>query len=72
MVRDYRKEYDDYHGTEAQKKRRARRNKDNARLNPGPGMEVDHPDAKRKGSGLGKRAVVIGKTANRKKQPKRT
>jgi len=72
MVRDYRKEYDDYHGSKEQKERRTQRNKDNARLNPGPGMEVHHPNAKRKGKSLGKKAVVIGKTANRKKQPKRT
>ena len=71
MARDYRKEYDDYHGTAEQKKRRAQRNKDNARLDPSPGTEVHHPNAKRKGKSLGKKAVVIGKTANRKMQPKR-
>ena len=71
MARDYRKEYDDYHGTPEQKKRRAQRNKDNKRLKPGPGKEVHHPNAKRKGKSLGKKAVVMNKTKNRKIQPKR-
>jgi hypothetical protein len=49
MTRDYRKEYDDYHGTEAQKKRRAARNKArrmmerNGRVKQGDSSrEVDH------------------------------
>lgn len=48
MTRDYRKEYDDYHGTEAQKKRRAARNKarrmmeQRGRIKKGDPREVDH------------------------------
>lgn len=76
--RDYEKEYKEYHGTEEQKKRRAERNKDRRaaerRLGKAAlrGKEVDHVDAPRKGS-LAKSATrVISKTANRKKQPKRS
>lgn len=69
--RNYRKEYDEYHGTAEQKKRRAQRNRDHAKLDPPPGKEVHHPNAKRKGKTLGKKAVVMSKTENRKRQPKR-
>jgi hypothetical protein len=50
MDRNYRKEYDDYQGTEEQKKRRAARNKarrrleDEGRVQKGDGKEVDHRD----------------------------
>jgi hypothetical protein len=46
--RDYRREYDTFHATEAQKKRRAARNKarrmmeKNGRVSKGDGKEVDH------------------------------
>lgn len=69
--RDYRREYDEYHAKPEQKKRRAQRNRDHARLDPPPGKEVHHPNAKRKGKSLGKGAVVMDKTKNRKIQPKR-
>lgn len=78
MARDYRKEYDDYHGTEEQKKRRAQRNKDRrkaqraGRVSKGDGKEVHHPDAKRKGKSLGSRTRVVKKSTNRKDQPKRS
>jgi hypothetical protein len=48
--RDYDKEYDDYHGTPAQKKRRAARNKARrflereGRVRKGDGKDVDHKD----------------------------
>ena len=48
--RDYRKEYDDYHGTPEQRKRRASRNKARrfmeakGRVAKGDGKEVDHKD----------------------------
>jgi hypothetical protein len=76
--RDYKKEYADYHGTPEQKKRRAERNKDRRaaekRLGEAAlrGKEVDHINAPRKGSLAGSRTHVISKTANRKKQPKRS
>lgn len=75
-ARNYRKEYDDYHGKPEQKKRRAERNRARAkavkegRVRKGDGREVHHPDAKRKGS-LGKRTRVISKAKNRRIQPKR-
>mgnify|MGYP001329905772 CR=1 FL=1 len=76
--RNYRKEYDQYHGTEEQKKRRAERNRDRKaaekRLGKSKlkGKEVDHVNAPRTGSLAGSRTQVISKTANRKKQPKRS
>lgn len=76
-ARNYRKEYDEYHGTPEQKKRRAERNRDRAaaersgRVRDGDGKEVDHVNAPRKGSLAGSRTRVIGKKANRQKQPKR-
>jgi hypothetical protein len=48
MSRDYDKEYRDFHGTEAQKKRRAARNKARrmmerkGRVEKGDSLEVDH------------------------------
>lgn len=77
-ARNYRKEYDDYHGTAEQKKRRAERNRDRAAaekkglVRKGDGKEVDHVDAPRKGSLAKSRTRVISKKANRKKQPKRS
>ena len=77
MARNYRKEYDEYHSTETQKKRRAARNKArrkaqrDGKVRKGDNKEVDHPNSTRTGS-LGNRTQVISKTANRKKQPKRS
>jgi hypothetical protein len=71
-------EYDAYHGTPEQKKRRAERNRDRAaaekagRVRDGDGREVDHVNAPRKGSLARSATRVISKTANRKKQPKRS
>ena len=48
--RDYREEYDAYHGTSEQKKRRAARNKarrhleQDGRVSKGDGKDVDHKD----------------------------
>ncbi len=76
--RNYRKEYDEYHATPEQKKRRAERNKDRraAERRVGKaalaGKEVDHVNAPRKGSLARSATRIIGKTANRKKQPKRS
>lgn len=75
--RNYRKEYDDYHGTAVQKKRRAARNRARAkaikagRAKKGDGREVHHPDATRT-KGLGKKTRVVSKAYNRKRQPKRS
>jgi len=76
--RNYRKEYDEYHALPEQKKRRAQRNKsrkeamDDGRVHKGDGKEVDHVNAPRTGSLEKAPTRVIGKIANRKKQPKRT
>ncbi|NDF98236.1 MAG: HNH endonuclease [Chitinophagia bacterium] len=48
--RDYREEYDSYHGTDDQKKRRAARNKARrhlereGRVHKGDGKDIDHKD----------------------------
>lgn len=76
--RNYRKEYDDYHKSPEQKKRRAERNRDRKaaekRLGKAAlaGKEVDHQNAPRTGSLAGSKTKVISKAANRKKQPKRS
>lgn len=76
--RDYKKEYKDFHSTEEQKRRRAERNAARAkaakegRVKKGDGKEVDHVNAPRTGSLDGVPTRVISKTANRKRQPKRT
>lgn len=78
MVRDYRKEYDEYHAKPEQKKRRAQRNaarneaEKDGRVHKGDGKEVDHIAAPRKGSLDGVKTRVVPKTENRKRQPKRT
>lgn len=73
MARDYRKEYDDYHGKPEQRKRRGNRNK--ARRDKGLAVgdkrEVHHKDMNpnnNKPSNL----AITSRTANRKKQPKRS
>lgn len=77
-ARNYKKEYADYQGTPEQIKRRTERNKDRraAEKRMGKqalrGKEVDHINAPRTGSLAGAKTHVIGKTANRKKQPKRS
>jgi hypothetical protein len=75
--RDYRKEYDEYHAKPEQKKRRAQRNAarrkamKEGKVKKGDDKEVHHVGAKRKGPLNNKRTRVIGKRANRRKQPKR-
>ena len=75
--RNYRKEYDEYHKTKEQKKRRAQRN--NARrkalkkgtVKKGDNKEVHHVNAPRKGSLKGSKTRVVSKKTNRSIQPKR-
>ncbi len=77
-ARNYRKEYDDYHGTPEQKKRRAERNRDRAAAEKRVGKaalrgkEVDHINAPRTGSLARAKTHIIGTAANRRKQPKRS
>jgi hypothetical protein len=76
--RNYKKEYNEFHATPEQKKRRAERNAARAkaakdgRVKKGDGKEVDHVNAPRKGSLDGVPTRVVSKTENRKRQPKRS
>jgi len=78
VKRDFAKEYRDYHGTPEQIKRRSERNKARreamaaGKVKKGDGKEVDHVNAPRTGSLDGVLTRVISKTANRKRQPKRS
>lgn len=75
--RNYRKEYDEFQGTEEQKKRRAQRNAarrkavKEGRAKKGDGKEVDHLGSNRKGKLDNSRTKVVSRTANRRRQPKR-
>ncbi len=77
MTRDYDKEYKDYHGTSAQKKRRAQRNaarrkaEDNGSVRKGASKEIHHVDAPRTGPLNNNKTRVVSKKYNRSKQPKR-
>lgn len=76
--RNYRKEYDEYHAKPEQKKRRADRNaaRRKAVKKHGKaalkGKEVDHVGSNRKGRLKNVPTRIISKTANRRKQPKRS
>lgn len=78
MVRNYKQEYEEFHSTPEQKKRRAQRNAARrkalaaGKVKKGDGKEVDHIAAPREGSLDGIRTRVISKVLNRKKQPKRS
>ena len=75
--RDYKKEYNDYHAKESQKKRRAARNKARrhmeraGRVSRGDGKEVDHKDFNPENNSASNLRAVKRKT-NREKQPKRS
>lgn len=77
MVRNLRREYDEYHAKPEQKKRRAQRNaarreaEKDGRVHKGDGKEVDHVNAPRTGSLESVKTRVVPKTENRKRQPKR-
>ena len=70
MARNYRKEYDEYHGTSKQRKNRSMRNKARRKLKlkKGDRREVDHKKPLSKGGGNGRRNLrAVSRTANRKK-----
>lgn len=77
MARDYKKEYKEYHGTPAQKKRRADRNaarrkaEREGRVRKGDGKEVDHLGSHRTGRLKNVATRVVSRAANRRRQPKR-
>jgi len=69
--RNYRKEYDEYHGKPLQRKNRAARNRARYKLKPGPGKEVDHKKPLSKGGTNGKKNLrVVSKAVNRRKGAK--
>ncbi len=76
--RDYRKEYDEYHASPEQKKRRAARNAARAsaekvgKVRKGDGKEVDHINAPRKGPLNNNKVRIVSKKENRSRQPKRS
>lgn len=78
MVRDYKKEYREYHGTPLQKKRRADRNRArrkavrDGRVRKGDDREVDHVGFHRTGRLRDVPTRVVSRAANRKRQPKRS
>ena len=75
--RNYKKEYQDFHGTPEQIARRGQRNKARATaakkglVKKGDGKEVDHLGFNRKGT-LGSKVKVVSKKVNRSRQPKRS
>lgn len=76
--RDYKKEYREYHALPEQKKRRADRNRArrkaerDGRVHKGDGKEVDHLGSHRTGRLKNVPTRVVSRTANRKRQPKRS
>ena len=76
--RDYAKEYREYHGTDAQKKRRADRNRARrkalreGRVHKGDTMELDHVGSHRTGRLRNVQTRVISRHRNRIRQPKRS
>jgi len=72
--RNYRKEYDEYHGKAGQRKNRAARNRARTKmgLKKGDPREVDHKVPLSKGGSNGKKNLrVTSRAANRKKGNKR-
>lgn len=71
-------EYDAYHGTAEQKRRRADRNKArrkairDGRVRKGDGKEVDHKGSHRTGRLKNVGTRVVSRKENRSRQPKRT
>jgi len=72
-LRDYKKEYRDFHGKPEQIRRRAARNKARTLLGlkMGDGKEVDHKKPLSKGGGNGKKNLrPVSRRTNRKKGAK--
>jgi hypothetical protein len=73
MPRNYRKEYDSYHASPEQKKRRAQRNaarrvmEREGKVRPGDGKDVDHADGRKRGPLNNSRSNlrVMSKSRNR-------
>lgn len=77
MSRNYRKEYDDYHASPEQKKRRAARNaarrsaEAKGQVKKGDSKHVHHVGASRTGKLDNSRTKVMDGRANQRIQPKR-
>lgn len=75
--RDYAREYQQYGGTEEQKKRRAQRNAARrkaireGKVSKGDNLEVDHLGSNRRGKLDNSKVKVVTKKQNRSRQPKR-
>lgn len=76
-MRNYRKEYDTYHGTPKQRRNRSQRNKARrmlakaGRVRKGDGLEVDHRRPLSKGGTNGRSNLrVLTRSANRRKATK--
>jgi hypothetical protein len=73
--RNYRKEYDDYHASPEQKKRRAQRNAARrkamreGRVRKGDNKELDHVGHHPRGSLANVPTRVVSRSANRRRQP---
>ena len=68
--RNYRKEYDTYHGTAKQRKNRATRNRARSKmgLKVGDPREIDHKKPLSKGGGNGKKNLrAVSRSTNRRK-----
>ena len=73
-ARDYRQEYDQYHGTPEQIKRRAQRNAARRKLGlkRGDGKEADHKNPISNGGSNSKRNLrAVSRSTNRKKGAKK-
>lgn len=76
--RDYKKEYEEYHGSPEQIQRRSERNQARRKAVKKHGKaalrgkEVDHVGSNRTGSLKNVPTRVISKAANRRRQPKRS
>jgi 5-methylcytosine-specific restriction endonuclease McrA len=69
-TRNYRREYDEYHGKAEQRKNRSMRNKARRKLKlkKGDGKEVDHKTPLSKGGGNGRKNLrAVSRKVNRKK-----
>lgn len=77
-ARDYRKEYDEYHKKPEQKLRRAQRNAARnkairaGKVRKGDGKEIDHTGSHRRGSLAHVPTRITSRSANRRRQPKRS
>jgi len=71
--RNYRKEYDEYHGSSEQKKNRNSRNKARRKMGvkPGDPREVDHKVPLSKGGSNSKKNLKVTTRANNRKKGNR-